>query len=294
MQSVRNLQNLFSFVINHPINKRQKLQAIKRMLKWQLKARMAFPDRILCDWIEGSKFLAKKSMCGITGNIYCGLHEFNEMGFLLHLLRPGDLFVDVGANVGSYSILANAVVKADVISIEPIPETFNLLAENIGVNTDRGHIEFLNIGIGAKEDVLKFTSTHDTTNRIVENSEHFGESLIDVKVKSLDKVLGDRNPTLAKIDTEGFEYEVLKGAKKALAKESLLAVIAENNNLPGKNISEYMHSYGYGLYSYDPFARSMNRVKDSFACNSIFVKNIDTVEERLRTAKKYRIFNEYI
>ena len=142
--------------------------------------------------------------------------------------------------------------------------------------------------------MLKFTLTHDTTNKIVEDSENVGESLIDVKVKTLDKVLKDLNPSLAKIDTEGFEYEVLKGAKKAIAKESLLAVIAESKNLPGENISEYMHSYGYGLYSYDPFTRSMNQVKDSFACNSIFVKNIDTVEERLRTAKKYRIFNEYI
>ena len=49
------------------------------------------------DWIEGSKLAARNGMTGATGNIYCGLHEFVDMAFLLHLLRPSDLFVDVGA-----------------------------------------------------------------------------------------------------------------------------------------------------------------------------------------------------
>ena len=60
------------------------------------------------------------------------------------MLRFGNLFIDVGANVGSYSIPVNAVVKADVISIEPIPETFNLLAENIDVKRKiEGILSFL-------------------------------------------------------------------------------------------------------------------------------------------------------
>lgn len=45
-------------------------------------------------------------MTGATGNWYCGLQEYEDMSFVLHALRPGDLFVDVGANIGSYSILA--------------------------------------------------------------------------------------------------------------------------------------------------------------------------------------------
>ena len=45
-------------------------------------------------------------MHGVTGNVYCGLHDFAEMSFMLHLLRAGDLFADIGANVGSYTVLA--------------------------------------------------------------------------------------------------------------------------------------------------------------------------------------------
>ena len=42
-------------------------------------------------WIKGSKLIVRNGMTGATGNIYCGLHEFADMGFVLHLLRPGDL-----------------------------------------------------------------------------------------------------------------------------------------------------------------------------------------------------------
>jgi predicted RNA methylase len=70
-------------------------------------------------------------MTGATQKIYCSLQEFEDMALLLHVLRPGDLFVDVGANVGSYTILAAGVCGANVISIEPVPSTFTHLADNI-------------------------------------------------------------------------------------------------------------------------------------------------------------------
>jgi hypothetical protein len=43
----------------------------------------------------------------MSGNIYAGLHEFGDMAFVLHFLRAGDLFADVGANIGSYTVLAS-------------------------------------------------------------------------------------------------------------------------------------------------------------------------------------------
>ena len=45
--------------------------------------------------------MARKGMTGASGNIYFGLHEFEEMGFLLHFLREEDLFIDIGAYIGS-------------------------------------------------------------------------------------------------------------------------------------------------------------------------------------------------
>ena len=73
-------------------------------------------------------------MTGATGNIYAGLHEFNDMAFCLHLLRSGDLFVDVGANIGSYTVLASKVAGANSITLEPVPQTFERLKRNVNIN----------------------------------------------------------------------------------------------------------------------------------------------------------------
>ena len=56
-------------------------------------------------------------MTGATQNIYCGLQEFEEMAFLLHFLRKDDLPLDIGANIGSYTILAASSVGARTMAI---------------------------------------------------------------------------------------------------------------------------------------------------------------------------------
>jgi hypothetical protein len=92
------------FIRRHPLTRNAPVAAIVRFAGWQVASRMR--TEIVVDWIGGAKLAVRRGMTGATGNIYCGLHEFAEMGFLLHLLRPGDVFVDVGANVGSYTVLA--------------------------------------------------------------------------------------------------------------------------------------------------------------------------------------------
>jgi hypothetical protein len=110
------------------------------------------------------KLIVKKGMAGATGNLYCGLHEYQEMFFLLHFLRPNDLFVDIGANIGSYSILSAAHIGCDTISIEPVPSTFNHLIDNIRINGIKEKIEALNIALGAQEGTIAFTNNMGTGN----------------------------------------------------------------------------------------------------------------------------------
>lgn len=66
--------------------------------------------------------------------IYMGLHEFENMAFLLHFLRKEDLFFDIGADIGSYTILASGHVGAHTFAFEPIPSTFQSLANNVAIN----------------------------------------------------------------------------------------------------------------------------------------------------------------
>ncbi|MDN2583382.1 hypothetical protein [Aquibium sp. ELW1220] len=66
-------------------------------------------DEVIIDWIDGAKLAVRRGMIGATGNIYCGLHEYVDMRFVLDTLQPGDLFVDIGAPVVSYTVLASKV-----------------------------------------------------------------------------------------------------------------------------------------------------------------------------------------
>jgi FkbM family methyltransferase len=216
-----------SFITQHPLNEHRKLKAIHRWLCWQVGSRLV-PGPVVINFVNNSMLLVTPGMTGATGNVYTGLHEFQDMAFVLHLLRRGDVFVDVGANVGSYTVLAGGV-GANCISIEPIKSSFDHLIRNINLNGIYNAVSARNIGIGAQKGILKFTKALDTVNHVVSLSEARDEATTDVEVNTLDNVVAEAEPALIKIDVEGFETEVIAGAEKVLSKKSLLAVIMELN-----------------------------------------------------------------
>jgi len=135
-----------------------------RYFQWQIRSRLQ--QDVVVDWIEGTKLVVRNGMTGATGNIYCGLHEYARMSFVLHLLRHGDLFVDVGANIGSYTILASGVCGARTVAIEPDPDTIRHLERNI-VENDLGKITVLRqTAVGESSGSISFTVGKDTTNQV--------------------------------------------------------------------------------------------------------------------------------
>ena len=52
-------------------------------------------------WVNGTALMLKPATHGATGNLYCGLHEWPDMAFVLHLFRPAGTFVDIVANAGT-------------------------------------------------------------------------------------------------------------------------------------------------------------------------------------------------
>ena len=108
------------FLATHPLTARYPAGAFWRYGRWQIESRLR--PEVEVDWIEGTKLVARNGMTGATGNIYCGLHEFADMAFVIQMLRPGDLFVDIGANIGSYTVLSIGTVRCAVNrSLSPTP-----------------------------------------------------------------------------------------------------------------------------------------------------------------------------
>lgn len=217
-----NLISTLRFILDHPLNRGRSIGAIARYLGWQVRSRLQ--EEVIIDWIEGTKLAARSGMTGATGNIYCGLHEFADMAFVLHALRPGDLFVDVGANIGSYSILASGVVGAKSIAIEPDPGTAIHLVRNVEVNALDDKIEIVETAVGSSEGEIAFTTGKDTMNHITSDRDQDHQI---VPLRRLDEILHGKDPAIIKMDVEGFEREALAGAQNTLMAPSLFAILLE-------------------------------------------------------------------
>jgi FkbM family methyltransferase len=167
------------------------------------------------------------------------------------VLRPGDLFVDVGANVGSYTIWA-AECGAHVIALEPASDTFCLLRENISLN---GYsVQAIQAAAGDACGVAQFTKGRDCVNQFdPEGSEQ-------TRVVTIDSVIGDRAVAGMKVDVEGFEFDVLAGCTRALAEQRIRLIQIEWNSASwaaaGTNrlpLCGLLKEYGYGLYRPDRY-----------------------------------------
>lgn len=204
--------NTLDFILNHPLNREHRGKALARFARWQIGSRL-LPGPVVIDFAGESKLLVQPGMTGATGNVYAGLHEFWEMAFTLHLLQKGDLFVDVGANVGSYTMLASAAVGAECVSVEPVPSTYQWLQSNIKLNDAEPLVTALNVAVGGEKGKLNMTASEGAMNHVISNSSSQPEDAISISVETLDRVLESKRPVLMKVDVEGFEAEVVRGGR---------------------------------------------------------------------------------
>lgn len=283
--------NLFRYVWSHPLNRGQRVAAIKRVLAWQIACRL-MEGPIGFRFVEDAKLFAKRGETGATGNWYCGLHEIEEMAFVLHVLRPGEHFLDVGANIGSYTVLAAAGAKARVTAVEPIPETFEKLQLNVALNRLDSRVRTCLLGLSDQNGILRFSAALDTVNHVLAVDENIPS--VDVSVSRLDDLVGEDCPHVIKIDVEGHEFAVLKGAAITLADHRLMAVVMETNGSgqrfgrSNKDLFDVMRDYGFTPCRYDPFNRRLDSVKKGSA-NTLFVRKAAEVSERLKSAPRFRV-----
>lgn len=293
---VRTLINVLHNITQHPLTERRKSEALARFLAWQLQRRICDKPRVI-KYVNDSVMLLRRRQASASAILYTGLLEFEDMSFLLHCLSHSDLFVDVGANVGAYTVLAGKVCRADCLSYEPVPATFVSLLDNLALNDLK--VEARNIALGKERGELLFTTKRDCTNHALRPNEQV-EDAIRVPVERLDEVVGDKKPTLIKIDVEGFETQVVAGAHNVLSDPSLLAVIMELNGQGKKYgfdeqaLHEKMLGYGFQTFAYDPFQRNLMPKALTNHGNTLYIRNADQVRTRLSSAPAFQVLDQII
>ena len=272
---------LLRYLLGHPLAGRRPLRAASRLLAWQVQSRIS-PGVHREPWIGDSVLMVRRGMVGATGNLYLGLHEFADMALVLHPLRPDYLFIDIGANVGTYTVLAAKVRGARCISFEPDPDTAANLRANLAANAIEDRVALHEAALGAEHGEIAFTIGLDTVNRVAQQ----GEAQRMVPVRRLDDVLADAEPVMLKVDVEGHEDAVFAGADAVLARPSLLAVETESG---GPETIARFARHGFERRYYDPFTRRLNTEPSRWHDNnSLYVRDLNAVNDRLASAPRVR------
>lgn len=160
--------------------------------------------------------------------------------------RQGSVFIDVGANIGRYSLQFSRRIGSSgrIVAIEPVPETFSVLARAVKANNFQ-NITLMNIACWNREiDVDLFIASHSGSSSIKRN---FDQGFVTVKAKTLDSVveeLGLSRVDFVKIDAEAAELEILQGMRAILNKyrpRIIGEIWAENE----KAVLDLMEKYNY-------------------------------------------------
>lgn len=285
------LRNIASVIAEHPLTRDRQLATWLRFGAWVVRSRLS--RELTVPWIEGQRLVVRRGMTGATGNLYLGLHEFMSMALTLHFLRENDLFFDIGANVGSYTVLASGVCHARTWAFEPDPDAARDLARNIEVNGLGDRVVLHQVAVGPKDGEVSFTQGEGTMNRVVPGAAQ------TVAQRALDSLVGTQAPAMIKLDVEGYEEEALLGARRTLGNQALKVVALEGTP---PSILKLLGENGLERAFYDPFTRVLQRTPNSLAyadgkwtaSNEFYVRDWSFVEDRLKTARPIVVFGRKI
>ena len=256
------------------------MRTLSRVLRWQIVCRVR--DRVEIDWLAGTRLIAARGMTGLTGSIYYGLHEFHEMASVLHILRSGDAFADVGANAGAYTVLASGVVGAHTAAIEPGRAALAALKANITMNSLNRQVTVYECAVAAAPGEASFTEGAGTMNRLEETGTR------RVPVMSLDGLC--RVPTMIKIDVEGGELVAFHGAQEILGSDDLLCIVSESHDT---EISGFLADFGFAKYRYNALTRTFH--EDVAPRESAwFVRDMVGLLARINDATKTEVFGVWV
>ena len=174
-----------------------------------------------------------------------GDHEPKKTGAIIEALRPNDVFWDVGAHVGYFSVIASRIVGRDgaVVSVEPSPVNLAYLRRNLRLNrVDNARVYAL--ALGSQETRLQLSTR---SGRGTHKIHHMGDT--NVRVETVDTLIsrGAPPPNLIKIDVEGFEIEVLRGSSSCLAVWRPKLLLAVHSAELEREAHERLIEAGYSL-----------------------------------------------
>lgn len=193
-----------------------------------------------------------------------GLYDYDFMNFFIRFIDSEDIVLDVGANIGAYTLLfARCASRGRVVAFEPELTAFARLSENVGRNGLEARVRLVNIAVGGEVGTLRFSvgdksSTHhvalDRDDPPLKTMEVLCTTLSDeATLQSIDRC------DFVKIDVEGYEESVIAGGQAFIQRTRPKAILFEANGRSLDYGSTLEHAFeilgalGYrlGFYMHD-------------------------------------------
>ena len=243
---------LLRFLWTHPGLRGARVSAFRRAAVWQVAKRLG--ARRAHVRVGPAQLYCYPGSAGGSAVLYAGLPDWKDMLFAIRCLRPGERFVDVGANIGAYSALVSGYRPGvEVTAVEPDAQARHRLVENLELNGIKG--EIVPAALGREAGRRRFTLGRDTVNRLAVTE---AEAAVSVEMRTLDDVVGTRAVSLVKIDVEGAELEVFRGGRELLSRADapeLLFELNADSSRYGATVSairEHLAALGYEMFDYVP------------------------------------------
>lgn len=263
-----------------PGNAKRRVRAIARYAAWQVWERTV--RRPWTVELTGNLKIRCYPHSPIASAVlYYGLADPMEMHFLMDFLQPQDHFIDVGANVGVYALLATSVPGVRVLAMEPSSLAYRRAEENIELNRLQDRVTLVREAAGKARATGYITMGLDAMNSLLE--EGADGPAERVPVNTLDLVCSEHKldrVTVIKVDVEGWETDVLEGALDLVYSRGP-ALIVEVNDPEG--LETLRKRFGYECVSYLPAQRALVRTNLGVfkGRNAILVKDFEAAESRL-------------
>jgi len=222
------------------------------------------------------------------------LYESETSNFIGSILQPGDTFIDIGAHVGYFSMLASALVgpTGAVYCFEPELRNYTHLLDHIDLNK-ASNVRPLHMAVGAAPATAEFfvNADNDGGHALWEVGRHpFNERTRQapvsrkVFVTSLDHLFENRDMRslkAIKIDAEGAEFAILVGAREIMRQACIPFVVAEINRFglesmgaSERHVREFMSDLGYETYLFQPGRAFLQRLQPDETPETNYVFNV--------------------
>jgi len=270
MNLLKNTLSLLAQIVRHPNNRSWPLGGVFRFVGWQIWKRIV--RRPLTIRVGANRrFLAVPDPPFSSQVIYNRLPDWDEMNFLLRYLRREDRFLDLGANVGFYTVLASTIIDlGEIFPIEANPSNTAILRRQLEIN----HLKNVKVSETAASNIdgtVRFSTATREMGSILHRPNNDPDTL-EVPCQRLDTLLvrmpgsGDAID-LAKMDVEGCEMLVLEGAADTLKRKVVQTWLFEvndhalrNHGSTARDLLNTFTQHGYSLYAWDETTRELKAV----------------------------------